>query len=197
VSDPTHARLMEGVARLVKMVRRPGSGMVAVRAGWTNRAGPLLTVETWGSAGTDGDDLTPGQILALNVLFNDPATLPQALADYLMDMGHEPDAPRTEMYAVPLRELRWPDGRPFADSLYYARAAEANGIELRTLGELASYTAAQVLGWRNGVGRQRVENLRVFLASYRLSLEGDAGNVPEFRRWYAEWERYRADRRAG
>lgn len=33
--------------------------------------------------------LNPACILALNVLVGDPTTLPQALADYLLDQGHE------------------------------------------------------------------------------------------------------------
>lgn len=61
---------------------------------FNNETGLLTVRDPHGYAlpGLDGitlPPLPPEKVLALSVLLGDPATLPQALADYLIDIGHD------------------------------------------------------------------------------------------------------------
>ena len=120
MTDQTRQELRIGIEAVVR----------AAQSGW--RVGTVKTV-----ADIDGDPesvttfdlvasrsrpgpwqsppLTPAQHLALSVLLGDPATLPQALADYLLDAGHE--------YATACYERGKRDGNPLLEVMEgYAEA---------------------------------------------------------------------------
>ncbi len=85
---------------------------------------------------TDLPELTAQDVLALNVLLGDPATLPKALADFMIDQGHE--------YAVECYE------KGKADERERVRLSIRNAVNLGR-GELVTLPEGWTVNGPNGM----------------------------------------------
>lgn len=136
----TRARLREAVQFLVQAAtaqsERHGHCPVEVSKSATRRSRPhtfFVTLRL--DELPDPPPLTPAQQLALSVLLNDEAVIPQVLADYLLDHGHE--------YAVAVAAKGAADGRAGERR----RCVEAVRFATRLVREFIENAPGEQLTW--------------------------------------------------
>lgn len=98
MTDETRARLRGAIELLVSYAARldgearvqTDSGRLGAYVTYTDHVGVMVVVSTRPEQlGPPTPALTPFQHMCLSGLLGDPDQLPQALADYMLDQGHE------------------------------------------------------------------------------------------------------------
>jgi hypothetical protein len=136
----TRGRLRQGVEQLVRAAaaqsQKHGRCPVEVsRHGATGSGHEWLSVYLRLDESPDLPPLTPAQQLALSVLLEDEAVVPQVLADYLLDHGHE--------YATAVAAKAAADGR----AEERRRCVEAVRFASRLVREFIETAPGEPLTW--------------------------------------------------
>jgi hypothetical protein len=152
MDDDTRTELRRGLEALVRAAeaesRRAGYCSVTV-----SRSGAAGGGRVWQSVYLKVDDtddlppLTPAQQLALSVLLQDDAVVPQVLADFLLDHGHEY---ATAVAARAADEARAEERRRCVEAVRFATTQMRVLVEVDPDAPLSPHGVVELFEWARG-----------------------------------------------